>query len=150
MLSQVVYSSVATEVMPKSKLYKILFHARMNNKRDDITGLLVFVDGQFLQVLEGDFEAITRVLKKITSDPRHTDVRVISDVPIEQRTFASWQMAYASPSAKELAVWAGLRDTTTIERTLAALEDDPNRVSGVLTKVLRAISNEDDLNNTST
>ena len=142
MLVQLVYSSLATEPMPKSKLYKILVQARGNNKRADVTGLLVFVDGKFLQVLEGEADLVSQVLKKIAADTRHKDMKVISEKSIQQRTFASWQMAYASPSARELAAWAGLRDTTTIDGTLASLEQDPNRVSDILTKLLGAISDD--------
>jgi hypothetical protein len=142
MLVQLVYSSLATEPMPKSKLYKILVQARGNNKRADVTGLLVFVDGKFLQVLEGEADLVSQVLRKIAVDTRHKDMKVISEKSIQQRTFASWQMAYASPSARELAAWAGLRDTTTIDGTLASLEQDPNRVSDILTKLLGAISDD--------
>jgi len=37
MLCQLVYSSVATEKMPKSKLYKILAQARSANALKDVT-----------------------------------------------------------------------------------------------------------------
>lgn len=143
MLTQLVYTSVATERMPKSKLYKILVQARGNNKLLDVTGLLVFVDGTFLQVLEGKPEVVSSLLKKITADRRHKDVKVIFETGIEQRTFASWQMAYVSPSARELATWAGLRNTTTVEATLAALEEEPSRVPAVLLELLRAIPEHD-------
>lgn len=139
MLTQLVYKSVATERMPKSKLYKILVQARGNNRLAEITGLLVFVDGTFLQVLEGAPEAVAKILKKITADPRHKDIKVIYEASVEERTFPAWQMAYASPSAKELATWAGLRDTTTVQATLSFLEKEPNRVSAVLLELLKAI-----------
>lgn len=145
MLTQLVYKSVATERMPKSKLYKILVQARGNNKLEGITGLLVFVDGTFLQVLEGAPEAVSKILRTITADPRHKDIKVIYKASVEQRTFPSWQMAYVSPSAKELATWAGLRDTTTVQATLDFLEKEPNRISAVLLELLKAIP-EGDLN----
>jgi len=142
-LTQLVYSSAATEPMPKSKLYKILFDARVNNKLLDITGLLVYVDGLFLQALEGNPESVSSLYKKISSDSRHKNVKVISETAVEQRTFQSWQMAYVSPSAKELATWTGLRNTTTVEATLAALEKEPDRVAAVLLELLRAIPKSD-------
>ena len=45
---QLIYSSRATERMPKSKLYKILFDARTSNAKLDVTGVLVYADGLFL------------------------------------------------------------------------------------------------------
>ena len=143
MLIQSVYSSVATEPMPKSKLYKILVEARVNNKLSDVTGLLVFVDGKFLQVLEVEQDVVSSLLDKISKDRRHKDLKVVYKANIEQRTFASWQMAYVSLSPKELAAWAGLRNTTTLETTLATLESEPNRFPSVLRELLNAIPNND-------
>jgi len=143
LLIQSVYSSVATEPMPKSKLYKILVQARLNNKLSDVTGLLVFVEGMFLQVLEGKPEVVSSILEKISNDRRHKDINILYKTTIEQRTFPTWQMAYLSPSPKELAAWAGLRNTTTLETTLATLEREPNRVPSVLLKLLQAIPEND-------
>ena len=143
MLVQSVYSSAATEPMPKSKLYKILVEARVNNKLSDVTGLLVYVDGKFLQILEGEEGVVASLLEKISHDRRHKDLKVVYKANIEQRTFASWQMAYVSLSARELAAWAGLRNTTTLEDTLATLESEPNRFPAVLRELLKAIPHND-------
>lgn len=143
MIKQLVYTSVATERMPKSKLYKILVQARGNNRLAGITGLLVFVDGMFLQVLEGEADSVAQILQKINADPRHKDIKVIYQGDTDQRTFSSWQMAYVNPSAKELATWAGLRDTTTLRTTLDALEKEPDRMSSVLLELLNAIPGSD-------
>ena len=140
LLIQSIYSSVATGPMPKSKLYEILAQARVNNKLSNVTGLLVFVEGIFLQVLEGKPEEVSHILEKIAGDSRHKDVKVLSTKNIEQRTFPSWQMAYASASPKELATWAGLKNTTTLETVLATLGREPNRLPSVLVKLLQAIS----------
>ena len=143
LLVQSVYWSVATEPMPKSKLYKILVEARVNNKLSNVTGLLVFVDGRFLQVLEGDQGVVSSLLDKISNDSRHKDLKVVYKTNIEQRTFASWQMAYVSLSPKELAAWAGLRNTTTLETTLATIQSEPNRFPAVLRELLNAIPKSD-------
>jgi hypothetical protein len=139
MLYQLVYSSVATEAMPKSKLYKILHGARAANTIADVTGLLVFAEGKFLQVLEGPREIVRELMQKIAADQRHKDVRVIAERDVEDRIFSSWKMAYVSTNARELAAWAGLRSTTTIEETLACLTADPSRVPDILQHMLGAI-----------
>ena len=143
MLIQSVYTSAAMQPMPKSKLYKILVDSRVNNKLADITGLLVYVDGNFLQVLEGEQEAVTALLEKISKDRRHKDVKVVYKTSIENRTFNSWQMAYISPSPRELATWAGLKNTTTLESTFETLEREPNRFPSVLSKLLLEIPGKD-------
>jgi len=136
---QLIYSSAATERMPKSKLYKILLGARSRNESLDVTGLLLFVNGVFLQILEGERDVVSALMKKISSDPRHSSVKVIQETDVEKRTFPSWRMAYVTPSTKELANWAGLRSTTTLEETLEMLHSDPSRVPGVLIRILEEI-----------
>ena len=51
-------------------------------------------------------------------------------------------MAYVSPSAKELATGAGLRNTTTVEATLGMLQSEPGRVPAVLSSLLTAPQQE--------
>jgi len=104
---------------------------------------LVYVDGQFLQVLEGEQEVVSALLEKISKDHRHRDIKVVYKTAIERRTFNAWQMAYVSPSAKELATWAGLSNTTTLESTLKTLENEPNRFPSMLSKLLLAIPEKD-------
>lgn len=139
MLFQLIYSSAATERMPKSKLYKILLGARSRNASLDVTGLLVFVNGVFLQILEGERDTVLTLMKRISSDPRHSNVKVFQETAVEQRTFPSWRMAYVTPSTKELATWAGLKSTTTLEATLEMLHSDQSRVPGVVIRLLEAI-----------
>ena len=143
MLIQSVYTSAAIQPMPKSKLYKILVDSRVRNKLADVTGLLVYVDGTFLQLLEDEQEIVSNLLDKISKDPRHTDVKVVYKTGVERRTFNDWQMAYVSPSPKELATWAGLSNTTTLESTLKTLEIEPNKFPSVLSKLLLAIPEKD-------
>ena len=138
---QLIYSSVATEKMPKSKLYKILLVARSRNEISDVTGLLMFINGVFLQILEGERDVVCTLMKKISSDPRHSNVKVFREADVEQRTFSSWRMAYVTPSAQELATWAGLKSTTTLETTLEMLHGDPNHVNGLMAKLLETIPN---------
>ena len=139
MLFQLIYSSVATERMAKSKLFKILLAARSGNASLDVTGLLVFVNGIFLQILEGEREVLFTLMKKISSDPRHSNVKVLREMEVDQRRFPSWRMAYVTPSTRELAIWAGLRSTTTVEATLEMLYSDPSRIPDVVTRLLEAI-----------
>jgi len=80
-------------------------------------------------------------MKKISSDPRHSNVKVFREANVEQRTFSSWRMAYVTPSVEELVTWAGLRSTTSLETTLEMLHSDPNHVGGLMEKLLGAIRN---------
>lgn len=141
MLIQLIYSSWATENMTKSKLYRILVQARPRNASADLTGLLIFVDGVFLQILEGERDAVTTLMRKISCDPRHQDLKVILESDIQQRSFPSWEMAYASPSSEEFAAWAGVSGLTTLRETLETLQGEPHRISDFLSRCQEFIKN---------
>ena len=51
-----IYASSATKAMSQDELKALLAKARTNNQRDNITGMLLYNDGNFLQVLEGEAE----------------------------------------------------------------------------------------------
>ncbi|NIV13417.1 MAG: phosphonate transporter, partial [Aliifodinibius sp.] len=105
---QIVYTSDSSKKMLKSDLYIILRTSRMNNKSLGVTGLLVYCDKKFFQVLEGPRDVVSQLFEKISIDDRHFGVRTLSAKDVPKRAFESWEMAYASPSANELANWAGL------------------------------------------
>ncbi len=137
-LYQVIYSSVALEVMPKSKLYRILMEARSSNQRNQITGVLVFAEGRFLQVIEGDEASVANIMTRISLDPRHEDVRILHEGVIESRSFPNWLMAYVTSNQKELANWAGLRSTASLNEVLDELHGSPSRQADLLRHVIEA------------
>lgn len=73
-------------------LRNIQQQAITRNTALDITGLLMFWDGTFFQVLEGEEEAIRDVFKSIEKDPRHCHVRCLLDEEIPERIFSQWRM----------------------------------------------------------
>lgn len=72
----------------------ILEQSRHNNAIDGISGLL-WTDGiRFLQVLEGEVEAVEATFARIARDPRHHAIVTLSDRKIDAREFGSWSMAH--------------------------------------------------------
>jgi len=63
------------------------------NAKADITGVLLFLDGRFAQILEGDQAVITRLYDRITRDPRHDHVTLDYVITTEGRLFPNWSMA---------------------------------------------------------
>ena len=75
----------------------ILQASRRNNVRDGLSGLL-YADGRrFLQVLEGEPEAVEAAFARISADPRHRAVVVLSRREIATREFGDWAMAHRAP-----------------------------------------------------
>lgn len=94
MMRQIIYESVAADPSAEDIAPDILRFARPENSLNGVTGLLLAANGRFLQVLEGPEESVSLTMDRIREDPRHRDIAVLADQPIEARAFADWAMAY--------------------------------------------------------
>lgn len=92
MLVRLMYASRAAAPMDQEELLAILKQCKQNNPKDGITGLLCYSDGIFIQALEGGRDAVNRVYNRISRDPRHTEVVLLSYDEILERRFAGWSM----------------------------------------------------------
>jgi hypothetical protein len=137
---QIMYSSQATEPMTVTGLEEILTDARTGNEARNVTGALVYVDGVFFQVIEGDKDVVHKLMGSIASDSRHHSVKVFYEAEVEVRAFESWSMAYLSPTAEQMAKWAGLPGTATVEELLADISRGSQRVSRILVNILNALT----------
>lgn len=93
MLMQLVYESTEARPMSEEDLQSLLRTARAKNDELDVTGLLLYADGRFLQVLEGPKPAVRRLYATIREDPRHTDVDPLLTTTTAERTFPDWRMS---------------------------------------------------------
>ena len=87
MLHRVIYASEAVGATGASTLSvaQILGVSDRNNRRDRISGCLMFYQGHILQALEGGRADLDRLMRRILADPRHTALRVLSDMPVSER-----------------------------------------------------------------
>lgn len=86
----------------ETTLEAILEAARRHNKENGITGMLFYSGGRFLQVLEGECEAVRETYERIAKDPRHNDLVVLTRDKVEQRDFENWTMGMHKILAKDL------------------------------------------------
>ena len=93
-LHQILYVSTATMELSPEELEVILLSARRNNTANQITGMLLYKNGGFMQVLEGEEETLRVTFERICQDSRHKGVLTLLDQPIEQRDFADWAMSF--------------------------------------------------------
>lgn len=95
-MHHIVYASTSFDILSTNELNGILKRARLTNAANNITGLLLYNDGNFLQVLEGEKDIIHNCYKRIGNDPRHYGIFKLLDEPITQRAFQNWSIAYIS------------------------------------------------------
>lgn len=102
MLFQLGYVSTAANEMSREGLIAILEVARRINRGHGLTGLLLFHAGSFLQVLEGEQDAVRETYARISADRRHTDLQLLFEEAITERQFADWSMGFQALDGNEL------------------------------------------------
>lgn len=90
----IIYSSTATAPFTDDDLAVLLMNSRANNKRLDLTGLLLYKDGHFLQLLEGPLDVVRDRMAIIAADPRHDNVTTLLEEVVQMRRFPDWSMGY--------------------------------------------------------
>ena len=93
-LVTLIYVSAAARSLSHSDIQDILRESREGNGKKNITGLLLFKEGSFMQVLEGESQAVEELHRKISIDPRHTRIITLLKAPIQSRRFGDWKMGF--------------------------------------------------------
>lgn len=92
-MHKLLYVSSTKRDFPQDDLKAILKSARDNNASLGVTGLLLYIDGGFLQVLEGERDTLHKLYSEIAADPRHWDANLLLDEDAP-RNFGDWCMGF--------------------------------------------------------
>jgi hypothetical protein len=130
MLVRLMYASRASEPVRPDALNAILKKSTLNNPSVGVTGVLCFSGEIFLQVLEGGRSQVSKLYNRITQDPRHSDVVLLSYEEIDERSFAGWAMGQVNMARLNPALLLKYSEEAVL---------DPYAVSG---KVSMALFNE--------
>lgn len=109
-LMHCIYASAAARHFDQMELTALLQTARKHNEGAGLTGMLLYTEGSFFQVLEGAPDAVERLYARIELDRRHEQVTRIVAEAIPSRSFAQWTMGFSKVSRKELALISGAND----------------------------------------
>lgn len=93
-LISVIYASRSTDYFHEHEIPELLQQVRIANARQEFTGMLLYISGSFLQVLEGQPEMIDTVYSRILRDKRHTQLTLIARESILERAFEGWTMMH--------------------------------------------------------
>lgn len=107
-LFQIIYVSAASPAFDESTLPELLHQARTNNEKLGITGMLLYHEGSFIQVMTGPEEAVMAVYRKVEKDPRHCDPSLLFKGHVEERSFEDWSMGFYQTSARTKTEMPGL------------------------------------------
>jgi len=112
-----IYVSTADHLMSESELMNILEQSRRWNLDHNLTGMLIYIQGlfiqtgslqlqqqitgRFMQVLEGSKEDVEEVFSMIQKDDRHHNLIVLESSSQSSRNFESWQMGFRALQLNE-------------------------------------------------
>ena len=94
MLFHLIYVSTAVLPMSEDSLVELLSQSRARNERNRITGMLLYKDGSFMQVLEGEEPSVMKIFGDIERDIRHKSVDTLRTAYIQYRDFPDWTMGF--------------------------------------------------------
>jgi hypothetical protein len=135
MLIQCIYASVSAPGFTEDAIPALLDSVRANNARLEVSGMLLYIESSFFQVLEGPADTIDSLYEKIRVDPRHMRVTQIIREPIAQRKFPEWSMGFSALGREEAGELTGENDFFRDASCLQRLE------SGRAKKLLSAFRN---------
>lgn len=120
-----IYVSRSKRDMSEEALVSLLRQFQNVNRRNGISGCLVHKDGEFMQLLEGNKEAVLRLCDQIRSDDRHGEFRVVAEGPMQRRTFTDWGMTLLNLNHDDRQMSADLDVLKKRKLSFSELADDP-------------------------
>ena len=126
MLYELLYTSVSTQNMDAEELLSLLDQARIKNARLGVTGLLVYHNREFMQLLEGEKDVVLPLWKTIQADDRHTSARSIYEGALDQRGFANWSMGFRDLDSESTEALEGFSSCLDEGFTSDVLAKDPS------------------------
>jgi RecJ-like exonuclease len=105
-----IYASREKHQFSNQDIIEMVKKAQDKNKTLEITGMLLYENGSFFQILEGTEDVVEDLFKKISEDERHTNIVEVISEYIHKRSFEEWSMGYAILSKEEIAKIDGMND----------------------------------------
>lgn len=92
----IVYISNAVKLFEEKHLDKLFSQIVQNNSSKDITGILLYKEGTFIQILEGEQHPLNHLFKTIDQDKRHNNITKILDRRIRERLFTKYRTGFST------------------------------------------------------
>ncbi len=124
--SFLIYVSIATQPFSEAELVDLLTTSRKNNAAVGVTGMLLYKEGKFMQLLEGEETQVARVFEKISRDSRHRDVITLLKGREDKRSFSEWMMGFANLENAEAESVPGYSEYLNTPLTADAFPDPSN------------------------
>ncbi len=106
-LFYLVYTSRAKKLLKDAELIALLEQSRTNNNLLGLTGMLLYMEtnfiegfeGRFIQLLEGNETNVRLIYDRILRDERNQGVLLLRSGETQSRSFPGWTMGFKSGRA---------------------------------------------------
>lgn len=132
-LIHVIYLGAASPDLSEHDTVKFLNDARKANRTNDISGMMLYVGGCLMLVLEGEAAKVDATSRAILSDER--EMRMILREPISEREFPEWVMGFETVEPDEAARLLG--EPVLFEPSSRVIRMDPHSVQTLLSIIGR-------------
>jgi len=136
-LKQVIYVSSAVGLPLPEEIERLLHVSRKHNEHDAISGLLLYHDGSFMQIIEGSEDAVDALFSRIRMDPLHRNIIKLHEGPTSGRLFPGWSMGFARPDTSKSSDKPSTLSFHDIRNDLAQIQRKDLRVGTLLDSYFR-------------
>ncbi|WP_394759175.1 BLUF domain-containing protein [Flavobacterium sp.] len=120
-LHRIIYLSTAADNLSIDELKQLWIKAKSNNEKINVTGILLYIDGDFLQIFEGEKEIVQNLFELIKIDKRHKSIITVYNNTIDKLVFPDWSMAFSSTDYKEIQKLQGFENIT--RKNMSKIDD---------------------------
>jgi hypothetical protein len=100
-LIHVIYIGAAASDISEHDTAELLKEARKTNRKNDVSGMMLYVGGCLLLLLEGEPHNVDAAFKEIVAPKR--EMRAILREPVAEREFPDWIMGFEAVAPAEAA-----------------------------------------------
>ena len=93
-LIELIYLSEAVSDFSFLGLMRLLDSARTFNKNNGITGILLYDNQQFGQIIEGERANVMKAWRRIQDDKRHHRIELLEIREITERSYPNWLLRF--------------------------------------------------------
>ena len=89
-----IYVSKAKKNVDYDEILKILTHSWKYNHNSYISGMLLYDNGYFMQIIQGPIATIDRLYARISKDPRHSNIKLVGEELLPTRDCTGWGIGF--------------------------------------------------------
>ena len=88
------YVSYATGEFSTKELESLWKKSAQKNTDLGLSGMLLYMNNRFIQVLEGEKSQVVETFERINQDSRHEKIMIVLDGYLTKRNFEHWSMGF--------------------------------------------------------